>query len=79
MTERLIADYDCVPAGRVLAIVALCRSDLYRAGVWGDGLIAATEAMVRGRMDAWVGQDRANAARVVPLPRQRAVELVIAS
>jgi hypothetical protein len=79
MTERLIADYECVPAGRVLAIVALCRSDLLCTGVRGDALIVATEATVRARMDAWVGQDRAMAARVVTLPRERLVDLFIAS
>ena len=53
-TERLIAEQDgLVPAGRVLSVVAVCRSELYRTGLRGDALVAATEAMVRVRLQAF--------------------------
>jgi len=50
MTERLIAEFDGTPAGRVIAIVALCRRQLDAVGVHGVGLTYATESMARARM-----------------------------
>jgi hypothetical protein len=52
MAERLVADCDWVPAGRVFATVAVCRAELARTGVHGRGLIDATEAMARSRIRA---------------------------
>ena len=63
VTERLIEDFDWVPAGRVLATVAVCRSELARTGVRGEGLLEATEAMARSRMNA-----RAPGQRFAPPP-----------
>jgi len=54
MTERLIMENSqLVPAGRVTATVACCRSELYRFGVRDEELVAATEAMARSRIAAW--------------------------
>jgi hypothetical protein len=50
LTERLIADLDWAPAGRVMATVVACRSDLSRGGVQRDGLLVATETCVRSRL-----------------------------
>ena len=58
LTDRLIADLDWVPSGRVMATVAGCRSELARLGVPRDGLLAATEACVRLRMDPPVASPR---------------------
>ena len=52
MTDRLIFDLDWVPAGRVIATIVACRSELVRVGARGDGLLAATEACVRRRIDS---------------------------
>ncbi len=55
MSERLVAHYrDAMPSGRVTAAVAVCRSELHRLGLRGDGLLEATEAMVRSRLNAHV-------------------------
>src|SRR5690348_18045975 len=51
LADRLIFELDWVPAGRVIATVAACRTDLVRVGARGDGLLAATEACVRRRID----------------------------
>ncbi len=58
MTERLVADYVCVPSGRVLSIVALCRSELSRAGVPAERLLEATEAMVRSHLEVRIPRPR---------------------
>jgi hypothetical protein len=50
LTERLIAEFDRTPAGRVIAVVTLCRHQLAEAGLHGDGLVYATESMARTRM-----------------------------
>ena len=50
LTERLIAEHDCVPAGRVMATVAACRSELHRKGLHGEDLLRSAEAMARSRM-----------------------------
>ena len=50
MTERLIAEYNWVPAGRVMVTVAGCRSELLRMGLRGEGLLLSAEAMARTRM-----------------------------
>ena len=52
LTNRLIADLNWAPAWRVTAAVAAYRSELSRGGVPRDGLLAATEACVRSRMQA---------------------------
>jgi hypothetical protein len=50
MTERLIAEYaGKIPAGSVIACVALCREHLLRSGV-RQGLVPATEASVHLRL-----------------------------
>jgi hypothetical protein len=57
MTERLIAEFrPLAPAGRVMATVAVCRTELSGMGVRGDGLLDATEAMVRVRLSGWAPQ-----------------------
>jgi hypothetical protein len=50
ITERLIAEFDDTPSGRVIAVVALCRRQLDAAGVLGTGLTYATESMARTKM-----------------------------
>jgi len=55
LAEGLIAQYDWLPAGRVIATVAVCRSELSRMGVRGVGLIDATRAMACARIDATEG------------------------
>lgn len=47
LTERLIAEYEGAPAGRVIAVVVRCRHQLAVAGVHGVGLVDATESMAR--------------------------------
>ena len=51
MTARLVAEYDWVPAGRVMVTVAACRSDLLRIGLRGEALLQSAEAMARTRMN----------------------------
>jgi len=48
--DRLIAEFDGAPAGRIIAVVALCRHQLVETGLQGEGLVVATEAMARTRM-----------------------------
>ena len=50
MTERLIAEFHGTPAGRVIAVVALCRRQLAAAGLRGVGLTYATESMARRKL-----------------------------
>ncbi len=50
LTERLIAEYEYAPAGRVMAAVARSRQQLAVAGVHGLGLIDATESMARRKL-----------------------------
>ena len=50
LTERLIAEFGTTPAGRVIAVVTLCRHQLAETGLHGDGLVLATESMARTRM-----------------------------
>ncbi len=50
LTERLVGEFESSPAGRVIAVVALCRHQLAEAGLHGDGLVYATESMARTRM-----------------------------
>ena len=50
MTDRLIAEHaGTIPAGTVIACVALSREQLLRSGV-RRGLVAATEAAARLRL-----------------------------
>ncbi len=56
--DRLASDYDWAPTGQILATVALCRSELMRAGLHGDGLLAACEAMTRIRLDSRLPRPR---------------------
>ncbi|MFC3807633.1 hypothetical protein [Terrabacter sp. MAHUQ-38] len=51
-TEILVAEWsERVPAGVVIATVARCRKELFRAGV-RDGLAAATEELARRRLQS---------------------------
>ncbi len=50
LTDRLVKEFGDSPPGRVMAAVALCRYQLAHAGVQGEGLLLATEAMARARM-----------------------------
>ena len=50
MTERLIAEYEGEPAGRVMAVVARSRRQLVVAGVRGVGLLDATESIARTKL-----------------------------
>lgn len=54
MTERLVAEFNSAPAGRVIAVVAQCRRQLVAAGVHGMGLTYATESMARTKMSRGV-------------------------
>ena len=50
--DRLIVEFDNSPAGRIIAVVALCRHQLVETGLQGDGLVVATESMARTRMSS---------------------------
>ena len=58
MIDRLAADYCWVPTGQILAIVAVCRSELLRTGLDGDALLEASEAMTRARLEARIPRSR---------------------
>jgi hypothetical protein len=77
MSDQLVVAYaGSASAGRVLATVAVCRSELHRAGVKGAELIASTEALARARLAGQLGAHdyarRRPAARPVPLGRSAA-------
>lgn len=50
MTARLVADFRHVPSSRVLTTVAVCRSELARAGTAGCHGLDAIEALTRARL-----------------------------